>query len=296
MLCGGRSQRMGRPKALLPWFGRTLIEHVVATLAPCVDETIVVSAAGIALPASIESLGARVVVDSEPARGPLAALRDGLRAARSPVAFVTSTDAPFLTPDHVLALFERAAREAAGSGAQAVVPRAEGHLQVLSAVYSTALGEQADALLGGGDAGPARLLARVGHVAIEGAGEGAVRAMRPAGRPAPWANFNTPDQYLALARAWDRDARAHVEWWPGVASSAERAPASPDTRGAVARVVPIGLLGEIVQALAEELGDPRSHALHITLGDLDLGPEPDLGLPVGPGERVSVRARAGERG
>ena len=34
VLCGGRSQRMGRPKALLPWFGRSLIEHTVATLAP----------------------------------------------------------------------------------------------------------------------------------------------------------------------------------------------------------------------------------------------------------------------
>jgi molybdenum cofactor guanylyltransferase len=292
VLCGGRSQRMGRPKALLPWFGRTLIEHVVATLAPCVDETIVVTSRDFALPASIEALGVRLVVDSEPARGPLAALRDGLRAARSSAAFVTSTDAPFLTPEHVLALFElaeRAERDRAGGAPLAVVPRAEEHLQVLSAVYPRALVEPADALLAVGDASPAMLLARTRHLVVEG--ELASFAEASAGRPAPWTGFNTPAEYLALARVRDPRACARLEWWPAAASL------SPPTSSGVARAaiaceVPIGLLGEVLQALPREVEEALDRSpCEIALGGIALGEDPDLSLPVGPGERVSVRAR-----
>ena len=126
VLCGGRSQRMGRPKALLPWFGRTMIEHVVGLLSARVDEILVVTSSALTLPAS---LAARVVVDREPERGPLAALRDGLAAARAERAFVTSSDAPFLTSDHVDALFAEA--EAHG---RAAAVRADGFLQALLAV------------------------------------------------------------------------------------------------------------------------------------------------------------------
>ncbi len=289
MLCGGRSQRMGRPKALLPWFGRTLIEHVVATLAPYVDETIVVTSRDFALPASIEALGARLVMDSEPARGPLAALRDGLRAARSSAAFVTSTDAPFLTPEHVLALFERAERDGAGGGLLAVVPRAEGHLQVLSAVYPRALAEPADALLVGGDASPAMLLARTRHRVVEG--ELAAFAEASAGRPAPWTGFNTPAEYLALARVRDPRACARLEWRPAAASLSPPM-SSGVARAAIAYEVPIGLLGEVLQALPREVEEALARSpCEIALGGIALGEDPDLSLPVGPGERVSVRAR-----
>ena len=57
---------MGRAKAWLPWFGRTLIEHVVAELLPVVDEVIVVTSEALDLPA----LPARIVRDE----------RNGLRA------------------------------------------------------------------------------------------------------------------------------------------------------------------------------------------------------------------------
>ena len=195
VLCGGRSQRMGRPKALLPWFGRSMIEHVVGVLAPCVDEILVVTSGELAMPASLE---ARIVVDREPARGPLAALRDGLAAARAERAFVTSVDAPFLSRDHVDAMF--AGAEAQGRGA---VLRANGFLQVLSAVYACAAWREAEALLAAGIASPAALVERLGIVAGEAAAVDGIGA---------WTGFNTPLEYLAFARRQDPRATALGEW------------------------------------------------------------------------------------
>ena len=65
VLCGGKSTRMGRDKAWLPWAGVPMVSHVVATLRPLVDEVIVVSSRDLALPA----LDATVVRDREPALG-----------------------------------------------------------------------------------------------------------------------------------------------------------------------------------------------------------------------------------
>lgn len=199
---------MGRPKALLPWGGHSLVEHVVAGLVPCVDEVLVVTSRSLVLPRGVEGLGARIIVDSEPERGPLAALRDGLAAARAGLVFVTATDAPFLTRDHVDALFERAAskradpkgdrasaRGDARQGVCAVVPRAGGHLQVLSAVYPRSAWREAEALLREGDASPLALLERIGFEPIEA---------DDVAHPAPWHAFNTTREYaaaLALAQA-----------------------------------------------------------------------------------------------
>lgn len=83
----------------------------------------------------------------------------------------------------------------AGHGVCAVVPRAGGHLQVLSAVYPCSVWREADALLRSGDASPLALLERIGFEAI--AGDETVH-------PAPWHAFNTADEYaaaLALAQA-----------------------------------------------------------------------------------------------
>jgi molybdopterin-guanine dinucleotide biosynthesis protein A len=159
VLCGGQSRRMGRPKALLPWFGRTMIEHVLATLEGCVDERIVVTSEALSLGAL--ALAARIVVDREPARGPLAALRDGLEATTAEQVFVTACDSPFLTVEHVEALFDRART---GSGAAAPVD--EGIVQVLSAVYPGGAGREAAALLAAGISSPTALLERIGFDAI----------------------------------------------------------------------------------------------------------------------------------
>ena len=274
MLCGGRSQRMGRPKALLPWFGRSMIEHVVERLAPCVDEVLVVSSSGLGLPASLD---ARVVVDREPERGPLAALRDGLAAARAELAFVTSVDAPFLSPGHIAALFA----EAEGHG-RATATRADGFLQVLSAVYPCTAWREADALLIAEIASPTAFLERLGFVALE---------TEPAAGIGPWTGFNTPAEYLELARLQDPRATAVVEWRTG-----ELDGSGARTGEAIRRTVAIGLLGDVLRAAAPvgtSLDGARAAGrLSVSFSEGELARDFDLCLPIGPGDLVIVREDA----
>ena len=51
VLAGGRSSRMGRPKALLPFDDEPLVSHVVTTLAALFADIVVVASPGQDLPA-----------------------------------------------------------------------------------------------------------------------------------------------------------------------------------------------------------------------------------------------------
>ena len=264
VLCGGRSSRMGRAKAWLPWFeGRTLIEHVVERLRPAVDEVVVVTSADLDLP----PLEARVVRDREPERGPLAGLRDGLAATGADYAFVTATDAPHLTAGYVTDLLDRR---------QACAPIADGHVQVLSAVYPGAGAAAADALLAEGRGRPLALLEASGFEALEGEDlprfEGA----------APWQGFNTPAAYLDAVREEAPSAVCRVELLG-------RAALSSDASVLEVPVGPLGdVLGEVARACGLDLieGDRVARPHLVSLGGRNL--VRDLALPVGPDEQVSV--------
>src|SRR5919106_2131401 len=99
VLAGGRSSRMGRPKAALEWHGSTLLHRTTSLLARTVGgPVLVVAAPGQDLP----ELPPRVEVIADPVEGlgPMQGLATGLAALheRAPVAFVCSTDLPFLHP------------------------------------------------------------------------------------------------------------------------------------------------------------------------------------------------------
>src|SRR3954468_23870491 len=102
VLAGGRSSRMGSPKAALEWHGSTLLRRVCGIVGRAVDgPVVVVRAPGQelpALPAAVE-----IVDDAREGRGPLQGLAAGLAAVRdrSPVAYVSSTDVPLLHPRFV---------------------------------------------------------------------------------------------------------------------------------------------------------------------------------------------------
>lgn len=140
VLAGGRSSRMGSPKAELEWHGSTLLRHTTDVLARAVDgPVLVVAARGQRLPALPP--GVRVVTDPEPGgRGPVVGLATGLRAAAelgADAAFGCATDLPFLHPAYV----RRVLAALAGGGAQVDValPHVGGYRQPLAAGYRTAL-------------------------------------------------------------------------------------------------------------------------------------------------------------
>ena len=106
VLCGGKSTRMGTPKATLPFGPETMLQRVVRLLGTVVDPIVAVAAREQVLP----ELPGDVIVtrDEREARGPLEGLRAGLRALSDSVemAYVTSCDVPLLVPAFVTRMFE----------------------------------------------------------------------------------------------------------------------------------------------------------------------------------------------
>src|SRR5881296_771325 len=126
VLAGGKSSRMGRPKAWLPFHGQPMLVRVLERLAPLFEERVVVRAPGQELP----EVAARFVEDEEPGLGPVAGLTVGLAAVTRPLAFAVSCDAPFIDPLVVAHLVARCQAPYA-----VAVPLWEGRPQPLHAVY-----------------------------------------------------------------------------------------------------------------------------------------------------------------
>lgn len=133
VLAGGRSSRMGTAKAALEWHGSTLLRRTTGILARTVDgPVVVVRAPGQQLPPLPDTV--ELVDDPVEGLGPVQGIAAGLAAVadRAEVAFVCSTDLPFLHPAYVR-------RVVALLDGDAVLPHARGHRQPLAAAYRTAL-------------------------------------------------------------------------------------------------------------------------------------------------------------
>ena len=92
VLAGGRSSRMGTPKALLLFDGEPLIVHVVATLQRLFDDVVVVAAPEQDLP----SMPVTLVRDDVAYQGPVGGICYGLESRGGELCFVTSCDSAFL--------------------------------------------------------------------------------------------------------------------------------------------------------------------------------------------------------
>jgi molybdenum cofactor guanylyltransferase len=135
VLAGGRSSRMRTPKAALEWHGSTLLRRTVGIIARVTDgPVVVVRAPGQELPALPPET--EVVEDPQEGLGPVQGLAAGLAAVagRAEVAFVSSTDMPFLHP-----AFVRRVLRAVQDGVDVGLPVARGYPQPLAAAYSVAL-------------------------------------------------------------------------------------------------------------------------------------------------------------
>ena len=265
VLCGGKSSRMGRDKAWLRWRGQPMIAHVVSILRPIVDEVVVVASDALELP----PLEACVVRDREPALGPLAGIREGLEQIRAEFAFVTGTDAPFLSPAFVTALL---------SYECAVAPEIDGHVQTLAAVYPRNALDRIGAMLAAGRPRPLQLLEEIGY-----------RKLGPGELPDPQSvrGFNTPDEYLEAVSKSEGRATATLEF-QGRARSAT---------GRNELEVPIGTLGDVLAPFQDSIGilngDFVAQSFSISLNGHEAARS--AAIPIGPGERICVLDAAAGR-
>jgi len=242
VLAGGRSSRMGTPKAALEWHGSTLLRRVVGLVARAVDgPVIVVRAPGQELPelpGEVEQ-----VEDAREGRGPLQGLAAGLGAVddRAVAAYVSSTDVPLLHPRFIRRLLA-----AFDDDVDVVLPHAGGFRHPLAAVYRVALVDAVEHLIAEDRMRPAFLFeaCRVRQL-DDGAllADAALAALDPDLDSV--LNLNAPTDYEA--------ARAR----PGPAVTVRRF-------GALSRIAPGGAGPAVVEAAT--LGEAAAGA-GITLGE-----------------------------
>ena len=195
ILTGGKSSRMGRPKALLPFDGEPLIAHILRGLKKMFAEAVVVAAPEQELP----TLPALLVRDEVAYQGPVSGIYHGLKAAGHDVCFMTSCDAPFLN----LALISHLVSQI--SGCDVVVPFWQDRLQPLHAVYRRGVAPLLKEQLERGELRPIFLYDKVRTRKIH---EDEIRRHDPEGLS--FLNMNSPEEYDAALKLWSRKNRVSV--------------------------------------------------------------------------------------
>ncbi|MBP1987717.1 molybdenum cofactor guanylyltransferase [Halolamina salifodinae] len=116
IIAGGRSTRFGDDdKAVAPLAGTPMIRRVADRLEPVVDELVVNCRADQreAIENAMEGypLPTTYALDPETDQGPMAGIRNGCRAAEGEYVAVVACDMPFVDPETISYLFDRASGE-----------------------------------------------------------------------------------------------------------------------------------------------------------------------------------------
>jgi molybdopterin-guanine dinucleotide biosynthesis protein A len=189
VLCGGRSSRMGRPKAWLPFGDELLLQRVVRVLGEVVARVVVVAAPDQDVP----PLPTGIIIERDPeeGRGPLQGLAAGLAAleGKADAAYLSSCDVPFLTPAFIRRMVELL------GDATIAVPADGGYKHPLAAVYRLSVRPAVEELLAAGRLRPAFLFEAcptrfVRPDELTGV-DPTLRSLR---------NLNTPDDYEQALR------------------------------------------------------------------------------------------------
>lgn len=179
VLAGGISRRMGRNKALLPFAGGTLIEHVAAQALDAAGNVAIVGR-----PQDYAALGFRVLGEDFPGCGPLSGIEAALRDAKEGWALVLACDMPGVTARWLRLLIAKAE----ASGGDAVVTSRGAKVEPLCALYHARLHSDVRKALEEGRFAIKDLLPRW-----------SVNSVSPPGQ-AIVANINTPEEWAAWSR------------------------------------------------------------------------------------------------
>jgi molybdopterin-guanine dinucleotide biosynthesis protein A len=183
VLAGGASRRMGVPKAALPFGRTTLLGHQTGRLAEIFEEVFVVAKEK----PSFDAGPAQLLIDRSPEQAAIHGLMRALEEAADRV-FLLAVDLPLITEQVLRAIVARGLQTCAA----AVVPRADGLLQPLAAVWRRQVLPQARTRAARGDLSLQGLALEVGAELLP---EEAWRALDPSGNS--FANVNTIEQYAS---------------------------------------------------------------------------------------------------
>jgi molybdopterin-guanine dinucleotide biosynthesis protein A len=127
ILTGGRSSRMGRDKALFPWRGSTVVEHLSLAV-----QSVAGSSTLVGRPERYSHLGLPALADVRPGCGPLSGIETALSSTPAEWNLVVSCDIPEVTRELLGSLFNHAL---AAGAAVTLVRDGANTLQPLCAVY-----------------------------------------------------------------------------------------------------------------------------------------------------------------
>lgn len=103
ILAGGKSQRMGRNKALLEFGSKKMIEHVVQSVAPFTQNTMIICNT----PEQFDFLNLPIFPDAVESCGPLAGIYTALQQSQYKHCLVVACDLPFLSSQLIKFLCEK---------------------------------------------------------------------------------------------------------------------------------------------------------------------------------------------
>ena len=177
LLSGGKSTRMQRDKASLPFLGSTLMEFQLdkARLLGCRD---ILVSGNRCVPSD-----ARSIPDVFPDRGPLGGLHACLREAQHAHCFVLGVDMPLLPVSELRAMLE----EHRASGCEITLGVHGDHWEPLAGVYDSNLSGRIEGLIEVSGA-PVRALIQ----------KSACRFRQTQLSDTYWANCNTPDEWQSV--------------------------------------------------------------------------------------------------
>jgi molybdenum cofactor guanylyltransferase len=140
VLAGGKSSRMGTNKALLSLQGSTLIEHTKRVLEQVCESVLILGSRRLYGPFGF------CYEDIYPDCGPLGGIHVALLNSPTPYSLIIAVDTPFVTPEFLNYLVDRALK----SSAMVTVPRVDGVIQPLCGVFSRSFLPVAEAALKSG--------------------------------------------------------------------------------------------------------------------------------------------------
>jgi molybdopterin-guanine dinucleotide biosynthesis protein MobB len=183
VLVGGASRRMGKPKALLEYHGKTFLERTVETLSRHAREVVILGEGEVS-----ESCADLPRLPDPPGlTGPLAGILGALRWAPGATWIVTACDQPLITDDSIAWLLDQRA-----PGTWTVLPRVGSKgVEPLLAVYDARARPVLESLASSGCLAPSKLAEH----------ERTASPVPPEELALAWRNVNTPADLETLPEA-----------------------------------------------------------------------------------------------
>lgn len=160
VLAGGKSSRMGTPKAFLKIKNKRIIDIALETLKVFFDEVLIVGDDKDRFSKFKNSI---VVEDLVKECGPLGGIYTGLKAISNPKAFFVACDMPFLHNGLIKRLLDIAKQDAS----DCIIPYIDERIEPLHGIYSKAMLTVIEGALKGKDYSVAKLLKRCNCKYIE---------------------------------------------------------------------------------------------------------------------------------